>query len=256
MARDPWSHLSARTPARIAIGRAGGSLPTREVLAFALAHARARDAVHAPFDPRRITAGLTELGLTVVAVESLARDRAAYLRRPDWGRQLAEAAGPALDALGAAPTDLAIVIADGLSATAVETNALPLVTALLPRLASADIGLAPVVVATGARVALGDVIAARLGAKAVLVLIGERPGLSAPDSLGAYLTFDGKAGRHDAERNCVSNIRTGGLPVDAAAFKLTWLITEAFRRKLTGIGLKDESDLLLSSDGRPPALIG
>ncbi|MBN8938057.1 MAG: ethanolamine ammonia-lyase subunit EutC [Rhizobiales bacterium] len=256
MTRDPWSHLSARTPARIAIGRAGGSLPTSEVLAFALAHAKARDAVHAPFDAQRMAAGLGDLGLAVVAVESLARDRAAYLRRPDWGRQLAGASELALDAARAAPADLAVVIADGLSATAVDTNALALVKALMPRLAATGIGLAPVVVATGARVALGDVIAARLHARAVLVLIGERPGLSAPDSLGAYLTFDGKAGRHDAERNCVSNIRAGGLPVENAAFKLAWLVTEAFRRKLTGIGLKDESDLLLSPGGTPPALVG
>lgn len=256
MARDPWSHLSARTPARIAIGRTGGSLPTSEVLAFALAHAKARDAVHAPFEPQRIVSGLTALGLTAIVVESLARDRAAYLRRPDWGRQLAAASGLALDAAAAAPADLALVIADGLSATAVEANALALVAALLPRLASAGISLAPAVVATGARVALGDVIAARFRAKAVLVLIGERPGLSAPDSLGAYLTFDAKAGRHDAERNCVSNIRAGGLPADNAAFKLTWLIAEALRRKLTGIRLKDESDLLLSPGGTPPALIG
>ncbi|QCI65043.1 ethanolamine ammonia-lyase subunit EutC [Phreatobacter stygius] len=256
MTRDPWSHLASRTPARIAIGRAGGSLPTSEVLAFALAHAKARDAVHATFDPERIAAGLGDLGLAAVTVESLARDRAAYLRRPDWGRALAETSRSRLAACAEAPGDLVIVIADGLSATAVETNALALVGALLPRLASAGIAIGPVVVATGARVALGDAVAAELGARAVLVLIGERPGLSSPDSLGAYLTFDARPGRNDAERNCVSNIRAGGLAVELAAFKLSWLAAEAFRRQLTGISLKDESDLLLAPGGAPPGLAG
>jgi ethanolamine ammonia-lyase small subunit len=247
-ARDTWEHLKAATPARIALGRAGSSLPTCEVLRLALAHAEARDAVHAAFDSGRLADALRASGLTVVEVASRAADRAAYLRRPDWGRELSAASWTELDVAGAdtpeAADGLVIVIADGLSATAVEAHAVALVDALRPLLERSGIAIGPATVATGARVALGDAIAERLGAKAVLVLIGERPGLSSPDSLGAYLTFEPRPGRMDSERNCVSNIRPEGLPVEAAAFKLAWLIREAFRRKLTGVGLKDESGTL------------
>jgi ethanolamine ammonia-lyase small subunit len=246
--RDPWRHLAAATPARIALGRAGGSLPTEEVLRFALAHAQARDAVHAAFDAAALAAALRAAGLAVVEVESRAVDRAAYLRRPDWGRELSGPSEAALDGL-APGGDLVIVVGDGLSATAVAAHAVPLIAALRPHLAAAGIACGAAVIARGARVALGDAIAARLGAKAVLMLIGERPGLSSPDSLGAYLTFAPKPGRTDAERNCVSNIRPGGLPPAAAAFKLGWLAAEAFRRKLTGVALKDESDLIANGRG-------
>lgn len=247
---DPWLHLAAATPARIALGRAGGSLPTREVLRFALAHAQARDAVHAGFDGPRLVAELHAEGLAAVEVASRAADRAAYLRRPDWGRDLSGAARSTLRANGA-DGGLVVVVADGLSATAVEAHAVPLVRALRPLLGRAAIPLTTAVVATGARVALGDAIAERLGAKAVLVLIGERPGLSSPDSLGAYLTFDARPGRMDSERNCVSNIRPEGLPVEAAALKLAWLIGEAFRRRLTGVALKDESEALPTESAKP-----
>ena len=248
--RDPWAHLAALTPARIAIGRAGGSLPTREVLSFALAHAKARDAVHAALDTAAIARAFAARGFETITVESEARDRAAYLRRPDWGRRLSEAARQSL-VPHAGAADLAVVVADGLSATAVEAGAVKLVAALAPRLEACSISLGPVVIATGARVALGDAVAALLGARAVLVLIGERPGLSAADSLGAYLTFDARPGRSDGERNCVSNIRDGGLDTDIAAFKLAWLVREAFSRRLTGVMLKDESDTALS--GSPEA---
>lgn len=247
---DPWRHLAAATPARIALGRAGGSLPTREVLRFALAHAQARDAVHAGFDGERLAAELRAEGLTAVAVASRAADRAAYLRRPDWGRDLSEASKGALEADGAAG-ELVVVVADGLSATAVEAHAVPLVKALRPLLRQAGIPLGTVVVATGARVALGDAVGQALGAAAVLVLIGERPGLSAPDSLGAYLTFEARPNRMDSERNCVSNIRPEGLPVEAAAFRLAWLVGEAFRRRLTGVALKDESGAAVGGRASP-----
>lgn len=251
---DPWQNLAKWTSARIALGRAGASLPTREVLAFALAHALARDAVHAALDAESICAELRALGQTCLAVESQAVARDFYLRRPDKGRTLSEASARALSASRAPAVDVALVIADGLSATAVHAHAINFVAALLPRLGALQMSIAPVVVARGARVALGDEIAERLGARAVAVLIGERPGLSSPDSLGVYLTFDPKPGRTDAERNCISNVRTEGLGYDLAAFKLTWLLREAFRRRLTGVALKDECDTLLAADQPPPML--
>lgn len=242
--RDPWVKLARWTPARIALGRTGASLPTREVLAFALAHARARDAVHAPFDPGTISCGLARLGIDTIEVASDAVDRALYLRRPDCGRRLSPGSREALSGRGA-PVDLALVVGDGLSATAVHAHAIPLIAAFLPHLRRQNLSLAPVVLARGARVALGDEIGALLQTRAVAVLIGERPGLSSSDSLGAYLTFGPRHGRSDAERNCISNIRTEGLSYEVAAFKLAWLVREALSRSLTGVGLKDASELAL-----------
>jgi ethanolamine ammonia-lyase small subunit len=248
----PLAELTRLTPARIALGRSGASLPTREVLRFGMAHAQARDAVHAPFDADDVASRLAELGLEVTKVESAARSRDEYLRRPDLGRRLSSGSHQALTARRG-DFDLAIVIADGLSSTAVHLNAAPFVAMLLPSLARQGLRLAPTVVGREARVALGDETGAALGARAVAVLIGERPGLSSPDSLGAYLTFAPRAGLTDADRNCISNIRPGGLAYEHAAFKLSWLIAEAFRRSLTGIGLKDESDLALEAGaaGKP-----
>jgi ethanolamine ammonia-lyase small subunit len=246
-ARDPWAKLGRWTPARIALGRTGASLPTREVLAFALAHARARDAVHASFDAAGIVRSLAELGVEAIEVASDATERALYLRRPDLGRRLSDVSRKLLHDRKRQPSDLALVICDGLSAAAVHAHAVPLVAAFLPHVSALELSLAPVVIAHGARVALGDEIGALLGARAVAVLIGERPGLSSPDSLGIYLTFAPKPGRSDAERNCISNIRAEGLSYDLAAFKLAWLTREALRRSLTGVGLKDESDALLEA---------
>lgn len=246
-ARDPWAKLARWTPARIALGRSGVSLPTREVLGFALAHARARDAVHAPFDAVEIARGLRELGLETIEVASDATERALYLRRPDYGRRLARASRDRLAARKVEPADLALVVGDGLSAAAIHAHAVPLIGAFLPHARKLKLSLAPIVVARGARVALGDEIGAVLRAKAVAVLIGERPGLSSPDSLGVYLTFAPRSGRTDAERNCISNVRAEGLGYDLAAFKLAWLVREALRRSLTGVGLKDESDLALGT---------
>lgn len=250
---DPWAALRRFTPARIALGRSGAAQPTRELLAFALAHAKARDAVHATLDAEAIEAAIADLGFETVRVASAAPDRATYLARPDLGRILSETSQTALPGPPAEPADLAIVVADGLSAVAVEQNVLPLLAALRPWTAAAKWRLAPVAVAMQARVALGDAIAHGLGARAALVLIGERPGLSAPDGLGAYLTFGPRPGATtDAERNCLSNIRPEGLPPERAAYALAWLVNEALRRRLTGVRLKDESDRLIV-DGRVPS---
>jgi ethanolamine ammonia-lyase small subunit len=240
--------LRELTPARVALGRSGASLPTRALLDFTLDHARARDAVHASFDAAALMAALEGLGLRPVAVSSRAANRRQYLGRPDLGRRLDPASVPLLQDAPAAGS-LAIVIGDGLSPTAVHAHAIPLMRELLPRLAEANIALGRVVVATGARVALGDEIGEVLNAGMVAVLIGERPGLSAPDSLGAYLTFAPRSGLTDADRNCVSNIHREGLTYEDAAFKIAWLIREGFARKITGVALKDES-----GDGTPHRL--
>lgn len=257
---DPWSALRAHTPANIAIGRVGHSLPTREVLRFGLAHAQARDAVHVALDTARLASDLGAAGWPSVVVESAAADggagaRKTYLCRPDLGRRLSESAARQLGALaatGGAPADLCVVIGDGLSPIAVQTHALPLLDALRSRWrdGARQWSTTPVVIATQARVALGDDIGLRLAARMVLMLIGERPGLSSPDSLGIYATWAPRVGRTDAERNCISNVRAAGLPYAAAAFKLAWLVEQAFLRQLTGVALKDESDLVVLN---PPA---
>jgi ethanolamine ammonia-lyase small subunit len=239
---DPWASLRVLTDARIALGRAGASLPTREVLAFALDHARARDAVHLDFDAEGLAARIEALGLATRLVASAAPDRPTYLRRPDLGRRLSGESAARLD--GAAPgADVAIVVADGLSSAAVHAHAAPLIAALLPHVAANGWRLAEVVLARQGRVALGDEIGERLGARLVVVLIGERPGLSSPDSLGAYITFSPRVGRTDAERNCVSNIRPAGLSYQDAAFRIAWLARAALWLGLTGVALKDDSGL-------------
>jgi ethanolamine ammonia-lyase small subunit len=241
---ERWAALTRLTPARIALGRSGASLPTREVLRFGLAHAQARDAVHIPFRPEAVAAELAALSLDMVEVASAASSRDLYLRRPDLGRRLSPES-LALLAGRKSEFDLAFVVADGLSSTAVQHNAAPLLAATLPLLRQRGLRIAPVVIASQARVALGDEAAEALGARLVAVLIGERPGLSSPDSLGVYLTFAPRRGLSDAARNCISNIRPGGLSFEIAAFKLAWLVDEALRRSLTGVGLKDESELAL-----------
>jgi ethanolamine ammonia-lyase small subunit len=246
---DPWSHLAQLTPARIALGHAGCGLPTREVLRFALAHARARDAVHTRFDVERIEAAIRGVGFETLTVVSAAASREIYLRRPDLGRRLSAASRTMLEARSTGDVDLAFVVADGLSSAAVHVQAVPLIAALAPLIAQAGWRAAPVVLAREARVALGDEIGALLKARAVVLLVGERPGLSSPDSLGIYLTFAPKIGRTDAERNCLSNIREEGLAPQTAAVKLIWLLREAFRRQLTGIALKDDSDRALAPAG-------
>ncbi|MCI0756040.1 ethanolamine ammonia-lyase subunit EutC [Teichococcus vastitatis] len=233
-ADDPWAALRRFTPARIGLGRAGDAPPLGAVLDFQLAHARARDAVHAALDRVPLQAALG--GLPWLAVRSQAPDRGTYLRRPDLGRRLDPECLPLLPK---GEWDAVFVLADGLSATAVQQHAAAVLRATLQRLPGWRV--APVVIATQARVALGDEIGEALGASLCAMLIGERPGLSVADSLGVYLTYAPQRGRRDSERNCISNIhRSGGLAPESAADKLAWLMTEALRLRLTGVELKDE----------------
>jgi ethanolamine ammonia-lyase small subunit len=246
---EPWADLRRFTAARIALPRSGASLATVPLLEFRLAHARARDAVHAPFDAARLCAELAPLGLPVLTVASAAQDRQQYLMRPDLGRRLADDGAALLAAQAGGGRDVgsgydvAFVIADGLSARAVAAHAQPLLADVLPRLA--DLRIAPLVVARLGRVALGDAVANALGAEIAVMLIGERPGLSAPDSMGAYLTFAPTPHTTDAERNCISNIRPEGLSYADAALKLVHLIRAMRARRLSGVALKDDADRLL-----------
>ncbi len=233
--------LRGLTPARVGLGRAGASMPTKALLEFTLDHARARDAVHVAFDVPTMIAGLGDLGLEAFDVSSRVRNRKDYLRRPDLGRTLDPDSAQRLAGRAGSPCQLAIVVGDGLSPTAVHAHAIELVRSLIGRLAAERIEIGHAVVASGARVALGDEIGAILGACMIVMLIGERPGLSAPDSLGAYLTFAPRVGLTDAERNCVSNIHGSGLGYDEAAFRIAWLIREGLARQVTGVALKDES---------------
>ena len=241
----PLEALRELTPARVGLGRSGPSMPTEVLLAFTLDHARARDAVHAAFDAKHLVDGLAGLGFEVSDVSSQAGDRRNYLRRPDLGRMLDADSRRALETRSGGASEVVIVIGDGLSPAAVNVHALELVRHLAPRLAEAGIQPGHVVVASGARVALGDEIGAVLGARMVVMLIGERPGLSAPDSLGAYLTFSPRIGLTDEKRNCVSNIHGAGLSYDDAAFKIAWLVREGIAREVTGVALKDESGTAL-----------
>lgn len=248
--QNDWQDWRELTQARIAIGRVGAALPTHEVLSFGLAHAQACDAIHTPLDVDLLSAQLKKNNWQVEHIHSKASNREIYLRRPDLGRQLATACKDAFlqdqalkNSLSAA-YDLVFMVGDGLSSLAVQTQVVPLLEAL-KHLLNPNLAIAPVFIAQQARVALGDAVGELVNAKMVIVLIGERPGLSAADSLGVYMTYAPKIGKKDAERNCISNIRPGGLSSQAAAFKLNWLIEQAFERQLTGVDLKDESDSLL-----------
>jgi ethanolamine ammonia-lyase small subunit len=251
--KNPWNALRQFTNARIALGRTGSSLPTAPLLAFNLSHAQARDAVHHPLDTEVLHEQLREQGFTSLDVHSAAPDREHYLRRPDLGRRLSEESRSALTTLTAEPSDVVFVIADGLSAFAASKQAIPLLRTVCPQLNDWKIG--PVVVARQARVALGDEIGELLNAKMVVMLIGERPGLSSPDSLGIYLTYAPKVGCSDAQRNCISNVRPEGLDFPLAAHKLHYLLTNGRRLGLTGVGLKDDSDAQqLASTPATPAV--
>jgi ethanolamine ammonia-lyase small subunit len=302
-----WETLRQFTDARIALGRAGVSLPTRAHLDFQLAHAKARDAVHLALDVPQLTQSLSAAlgawaaeggdserwpqrgqflpdlkphspamgrkdgekwtaaaalqppillpprlldpqGAPCLALHSACADRTTYLQRPDWGRRLDEASRERLQALRAPgmalskrPYDLAFVVADGLSALAIAQNAAPFLAVLQRRMALENWSVAPVCIVEQARVAIGDEVAQLLGAKAVVVLIGERPGLSSPDSMGLYLTWMPRIGLNDASRNCISNVRPTGLCYEEAAYKLHHLLSQSRRRQLSGVDLKDET---------------
>lgn len=244
--RDPWHSLSDHTAARIALGRTGASLPTARLLEFSLAHAMARDAVLTPLDREALKRELETQGVETLLLESAAGDRKTYLTRPDLGRRLSEASRERLSECDQSAADIAIVIADGLSSRSVATNAAPFLSALLRVLEAKQLKVGPVAIIENGRVAIGDEIGAALNAKLAIMLIGERPGLSSPDSLGCYLTFAPRIGHADSERNCISNIRDDGLKPPLAAARALWLIDAAFTRGLTGVGLKDESDLALT----------
>jgi ethanolamine ammonia-lyase small subunit len=247
---DPWAKLRLTTRARIGLGRVGDAMPTKDVLEFQLAHAKARDAVHTKLDVAALQTALQNSpGGAAIVVRSEAEGRDIYLRRPDMGRRL----HPDCETLlKKGDYDAVFVIADGLSATAVALNAVPMYLACAKRLP--EFKIAPVVIATQARVAIGDDIGERLGASLCAILIGERPGLSVAESLGVYLTYNPRRGTMDSARNCISNIHTkGGLSYDTAADTLAWLMREALHRKLTGVALKEEA--LLSAPDAAAALL-
>jgi ethanolamine ammonia-lyase small subunit len=237
LAADPWQALRRRTAARIGLGRVGASMPTAELLRFGLAHAQARDAVHGALDTAALAQALAAGGLSTLQVRSTAPDRETYLLRPDLGRRLDEAGRRLLQA--APRADIALVIADGLSAQAAQRHAPPVALLLRDLLGGWP---APIVIAQQGRVALGDDIGAALGARLAIVMLGERPGLSSPDSLGIYLTWSPRPGRMDSERNCISNVRPAGLDYAGAARKLHFLLGQALLRQTSGVALKDESD--------------
>jgi ethanolamine ammonia-lyase small subunit len=250
--QNPWLELRRLTPARIALGRTGTSLPTSAQLDFQFAHAQARDAVHLPFDHAGLSAQLNERGRESLLLHSAAVDRNSYLQRPDLGRKLSDDSARRLREYAAAHpggVDLAIVVADGLSALAVHRHTLPFLTRLEEQMSADGWSMAPVVLVEQGRVAVGDEIGQLLGAKMLVMLIGERPGLSSPDSLGLYFTYNPKIGLTDAYRNCISNVRLEGLSYGMAAHRLLYLMREACRRQLSGVNLKDEAQVqTLESD--------
>lgn len=243
---EPVLDLRAMTSARVALGRHGSGQPTQAQLSFQLDHARAREAVWRSVDTQALGERLNRAGLSIIKVKSQATDRSIYVRRPDLGRLLTPQSADHLRKEAAHKThDIAIVVADGLSSSAVDLNAVPLIEALVPRLASLGLEIAPVVLANQARVALGDSVGEALGARLTVLMVGERPGLSAADSLGVYLTYGPKPGNPDSARNCISNIREGGMPIGEATDLITSLIRDMIRAELSGVALKAAVSKLL-----------
>ena len=239
---DGWTSLRSLTAARIALGRTGVSLPLNEVLQFKLAHALARDAVFSKLDINMLQAHLSGLHLPSVMLQSEATDRHLYLQRPDLGRKLNEASRQQLSSVKNNSHDVCICLADGLSADAVNHHAIPVLEALCKALSKQKFHLAPVCIVEGGRVAIGDDIGSILQASVLIMLIGERPGLSSPHSLGAYLTYAPQAGLTDERRNCVSNIRPEGLSYEEAAVKILYLVGEMMRLRISGVEVKDNMD--------------
>ncbi|MCB8878660.1 ethanolamine ammonia-lyase subunit EutC [Acidisoma cellulosilytica] len=248
MSIDRFEALRQFTAARIGLGRSGPGIATPDHLAFRAAHALARDAVHTELDLAALERSLVLLGLPVLRVESRAPDQQTYLTRPDFGRRLSDASATLLR--DKAPgLEIAVLVAGGLSAFATASHAAELLALLAPALQRAGRTLGPICIAPRGRVALGDEVGALLGARLMLVLIGERPGLSSPDSLGAYITLAPRLGQTDADRNCISNIRPEGMLLTEAARRILWLTDQAMTRGISGVGLKDDSDrVLLTSE--------
>ena len=253
--RDPWLGLTRYTTARIALGRTGGSQRTDTLLDFRLSHARARDAVLAAFDTAALASQVAAADLTPLAVTTAVADKKTYLVRPDLGRRLSPRSREQLRAH--APDwgvrDLVIVVSDGLAAHAAQPHAVETVTRLADHLAAAGWTLYPILIAPFARVKLQDEIGELLGARHALILLGERPGLGTPDSLGAYFTRQPRAACTDADRNCVSNIRPEGLPPAVAARKLAHLLLESARLGISGVALKDTQEPHAAPCDLPPA---
>jgi ethanolamine ammonia-lyase small subunit len=250
--KDPWHHLRSYTQARIAQGRAGCSLPTNALLDFQLAHAAARDAVHQGWDVVDFAAQLQRTGLETIHLNTKITNRVEYLQRPDLGRCLHPDSAELLQTHAVKGCDVVLIVSNGLSSTAVNCHGLPLLGAVTTALLAAGLSLGPVCLVPNARVAVVDEIGSILGAKVSLILLGERPGLSAADSLGGYLTYAPKIGNTDAERNCLSNIRMPeGLSYQAAATKLAYLAAQALRRGLSGVNLKDDMPLALAEKISP-----
>jgi ethanolamine ammonia-lyase small subunit len=256
---NPWLELRRLTPARIALGRTGTSIPTNAQLDFQFAHAQARDAVHLPFDHAGLSSQLAERGRDSLLLHSAATDRHSYLQRPDLGRRLSDESAQSLrDYAAAYPggMDLAVVVADGLSALAVHKHTLPFLTRMEEQTHAEGWSLSPVILVEQGRVAVADEIGQLLGAKMVVILIGERPGLSSPDSLGLYFTYNPKVGLTDAYRNCISNVRLEGLSYGMAAHRLLYLMREACRRQLSGVNLKDEAQVQTLESDDPDLMKG
>lgn len=241
---DPWASLRSFTAARIALGRTGTAEPLQAMLQFRLAHANARDAVYATLEQQPLLDALQQLQQPCFVLHSQAANRHEYLQYPDKGRKLNESSAAQLNAFNSTGYDVCIVMADGLSATAINTHAIPVLKKLLPSIDKAGFSISPVCLAEQGRVAIGDEIGWLLRSKLIVNLIGERPGLSSPDSLGAYLTFRPQPGLTDEARNCISNIRPEGLQYELAAEKLFFLINESLRLQISGVGLKDNHGLL------------
>jgi ethanolamine ammonia-lyase small subunit len=241
---NPLDQLKQFTTARIGIGRTGASIPLKPSLEFKLAHAHARDAVYSELDTDKLLSDLNPFNLPVLLLHSQAAYREMYLQRPDLGRKLNEESVGLLIDYSQVVADVVVVIADGLSATAVNRHAVGLLKVLIPQLQSASLNIGPIGLVKQGRVAIADDIGVQLKAKLSLILIGERPGLSSADSMGCYITYDPKPGLTDESRNCISNIRPNGLTFKSASKKIFYLTKEAFRRKLSGVGLKDNAGLL------------
>jgi len=248
---DPWIALRRFTQARIALGRAGHAVPTQALLDFQLAHAQARDAVQFPWDIEAFAEQLRDTGEETLILQTPVSSRSEYLRRPDFGRVLTEESRIRLRNLKASGVDVALIVSNGLSSTAVERRGISLLQTILEGLRVRQFRIAPISLVANGRVALLDDIGSVLDAQVSVIVIGERPGLSAADSLGVYLSYAPKKGNTDAERNCISNIHPPeGLSYESATRKLLYLIEESIRRGFSGVALKDEMDGLLG-EGKP-----